>query len=148
MIEPEPVVSWPPGPGWYVIAGLAILLFCYLAYKMLIHRQRNKYRRSGLKELESIKLRVNEIGFPESVKRLNTLMKRVALSGFSREKVASLSGDKWLAFLSATCKKTDFSSSPGTLLYEVTFRKPDKVEIDSSAFSALTSLCAQWIKGH
>lgn len=49
---PDPIGWWPPAPGWWIVAILAITLVftgCYLLY---MHRRRNRYRVAALNELK------------------------------------------------------------------------------------------------
>jgi hypothetical protein len=61
-------------------------------------RQKNRYRRLALLELAHLR--------EQRAKRdqLNRLLKAAALRAFPQERIASLHGQSWLAFLVSTCK--------------------------------------------
>jgi hypothetical protein len=70
------------------------------------------------------------------------LVKRVALAAFPRERVASLSGQEWLAFLDATGRTDAFTHGPGRTLesgYE-----PGRHRASPQLFAAVR----HWIKRH
>jgi hypothetical protein len=62
-------------------------------------------------------------------------MKRVALSAFPREQVASLYGDDWATFLQTTCPNQDFLQLVTT-------------ESGAEAGQELVRLAATWIREH
>jgi hypothetical protein len=82
---------------------LAVVLACWLV-RAIRHRQLNCYRREALALLDTV---------DGSGIALATLVKRVALSVYPRERVASLAGERWLIFLDETGVTHAFTRGPG-----------------------------------
>lgn len=91
IVLPPAVSWWPPAPGWWVV-GAAVVVAAGFAVAVAIRRyQRNAYRREALSALDTA---------PPA--EISAILKRAALVAFPRERVASLSGPAWLAFLDRT----------------------------------------------
>jgi hypothetical protein len=110
---PPPIPWWPPAPAWYVVVALAIQALGVAIWRVAAWWHRNRYRRAALAELAVI-----EAGSPQArtVSALAELVKRTALAAFPRERVASVSGEEWLAFLDATTNTDTFVRGPGRTL--------------------------------
>lgn len=148
IITPEPVSFWPPAPGWYILAALVLSLLMYVIFRAIKQYQKNEYRRLALKELASISLPVNSEQFVEAITTLNVLMKRTALAGFPRERVASLSGMAWLIFLEATYPSGNFKQPPGKLLAEIGYVSEKYHKLQNQDWQELIYICEKWIKHH
>ena len=85
-------------PGWWALLSLAVAVLIALAMWYRRRRQKNRYRRLALMELAHLR--------EQRAKRdqLNRLLKAAALRAFPQERIASLHGQSWLAFLVSTCK--------------------------------------------
>lgn len=96
--EPLAVGWWPLAPGWWALLSLAVAVLIALAMWCRRRRQKNRYRRLALLELAHLR--------EQRAKRdqLNRLLKAAALRAFPQERIASLHGQSWLAFLVSTCK--------------------------------------------
>src|SRR6476660_8811862 len=104
LTMPPPVPWWPPGPGWLFLAGAwCLALGCWLM-RAIWRWQRNCYRREALVLLEAAHLTGLELA---------TLTKRVARTAYPRERVASLTGEPWLAFLNQTGQTDAFTRGSG-----------------------------------
>ena len=90
IVTPPPVSWWPPAPGWYVGSALLFLSVLLLLIRFGCRYHANAYRRAALRELQELE---QASRWPE----LAALLKRVALSAFPRSKVASLTGESWIA---------------------------------------------------
>lgn len=96
---PDPA-WWPPAPGWWLLALVVVLLAGWLlrqlAGRWSEHRRKQRIRQ----EYDGI---VNQYHANGDVRQLlarsSGLLKRVALRGFPRDRVASLSGSAWAEFL-------------------------------------------------
>src|SRR5262245_1027939 len=99
---PAEVALWPPAPGWWVVAAVAVASAAILSVAAVGRHRRNAYRREALRELD----RVDPGG-------ISTVLKRAALAAWPREQVAALSGAAWLAFLDRTGRTTAFTQGAG-----------------------------------
>ena len=122
---PDPVSWWPPAPGWWLVAGLALGA---IALAVVLGRRRWRQGaavRTALGELEFLRGQLgaglDPGGFAAAV---SILLRRLALTRFPRERVAGLSGASWLAFLDATGGGDAFSHGPGRMLAELPYRAP------------------------
>jgi hypothetical protein len=113
IMAPPPAPWWPPAPAWYVLGAIVGVLVAVAVWRAVACWLRNRYRRAGLAELAAL-----ETAAPGShtSPALAELVKRVALAAYPRERVASLSGGAWLAFLDATGGTDDFTRGPGAAL--------------------------------
>lgn len=89
---------WPLAPGWWALLSLAVIVLIALTIWYRRRRQKNRYRRLALLELAHLR--------EQRAKRdqLNWLLKAAALRAFPQERIASLHGQSWLAFLASTCR--------------------------------------------
>jgi hypothetical protein len=141
---PDPVSGFPAAPGWWLLAIL-ILLGVFLLVRWLVrYWRRNSYRRVGLSQLNEI---FKQFEFDEDPKQyladFSKLLKRLALTIYPRETVASLTGEEWVAFLdrSADCK--DFSMGAGQVLMYSTYEREANFDVQE-----LHKLGLNWIRRH
>jgi hypothetical protein len=99
IVVPDPPPLWPPAPGFWVLLLVVALGILLAIRQWRVVRNRSAYRRAGL----------DLLGEAVSAHDVSVAVKRVALAAFPRERVASLYGDDWAAFLHETCPRSDFS---------------------------------------
>jgi hypothetical protein len=136
IVEPLPVsLWWPLTPGLWVILFLIILLTTWVMIRWWKKWSANAYRRQALKELGQI----------EDINQISTLLKRTALAVCPRERVASLSGKKWINFLNKGTSDVLFNDEMGQLILTAayTLEKPD-----GSKKPDLTAAAKKWIIMH
>jgi hypothetical protein len=140
---PAPPDLWPPAPGWWVLGVLVIALCVHGAY--LGHKlwRRNAYRRQGLKELDSLFAR-SESSTTELLADLNDLLKRVALSCSSRDDVAQLTGESWVAYLDSKIPGHEFTMGAGQVLIDGPYSETSH-DINRSELQRVARL---WIQTH
>ncbi len=95
---PPEVSFWPPAPGWWMLAGLVVLLLIGLAYLEWRRRQTLSYR--AVKALEAIG--ADHARYPDSravAAEAAVLIRRVVLSRPGRGEAAALTGDAWQSYL-------------------------------------------------
>ena len=151
---PGPVESWPPAIGWWILL-LIILLLALAVFNWLYQRWRaNRYRREALKELRQLHENYQQHGDDLLyLARFQTLLKRVALTRFSREEVASLTGESWVSFLDRTSRSQEFSMGKGQVLIEGNYLPATKTPATKTPatkvdVAALQDLGVYWIKHH
>lgn len=91
---PAPVSNWPPAYGWWLIALLLLALLLASLWQWRVFRKKRLAKRQALALLSQ--LDANQPNWPG---QLNQLLKRLALSYFPAEQVASHYQHHWLAFL-------------------------------------------------
>lgn len=134
FVHPAAPTWVPQTVGWYVLFAVIAVGVIWQAYRSFRSWRANAYRRDALRELERT-----------PVAELSALMKRTALAAWPRERVASLTGQPWLAFLSQTFSGSAFSTPPGTLVEEMSLQANS---LSPSDERELRERAAQWIRGH
>jgi len=148
LMVPEEVASWPLAPGWYLVIALVLLPLVFLVLRFLRSWRRNEYRREALRQLEGIgKLDTGQV-CSSQVAELNRLLKISAMHRYTRERVASLSGEPWLEFLGASCSGCDFTHAPGSLLKDSGFRGGGQLDITAEQWTGLLIEAKRWIRKH
>jgi hypothetical protein len=158
---PDTVSWWPIAPGWWIIIllvgfGLALLIY------MKKRKEQRELRCAGINTLDNIILEYES--HQDKVKLvadLSILLRRLCISHFSRQetkqeakketqqKVANLTGEKWLAFLQRGIdnlkleKNASFISGAGRVLIAVPYQ-PDNQDVNVDVESLLL-LCRAWI---
>ena len=98
--RPPPAVGWwPPAPGWWLAAllALALAVACVVALRWWRAPHR-RYRRAALRELRGI--RASAVAGTTAARAIENLLRRYAIALYGRERVARLSGARWLEFAS------------------------------------------------
>lgn len=138
---PDAIGSWPPAPGWWLMALLTImLLFGGIAlYRRLMRKNAVKSAQAILKSLRS----TTDAEPLAMLTALSGLLRRVAISRDPRDDVASLHGEAWLAYLDRGLPDAPFSCGIGRCLADAHYRNPVSTDID---LAALFALCERWLK--
>jgi len=140
IIVPEAITFFPLTPGWVMVFWLLLSLFFHFGYKQYRQYQANTYRRDAAHELATLKSESKGHAIA-----LLSLAKRVGISAYGRDKIATLNEDAWWDFMqthSTVEIRSDFRREIQNLLY-----KNDTV-FSKSNFDALFSLVKGWIKTH
>jgi hypothetical protein len=110
---PEAPPWWPPAPGWWIAAVLAIVLAVLLARRLAPRWRRYRLRRRLLAALEGA----------GSAAEISQVLRAAALARFPRE-AAGLSGERWLAFLEARDAVRGRFAGLAAALTEMPYRAP------------------------
>ena len=133
-LAPPPQVSlWPPAPGWWVVAAVAVASVAILSVAAVARHRRNAYRREALRELDSVD--------PGGI---STILKRAALAAWPREQVAALSGAAWLGFLDRTGRTTAFTQGAGRHIEALAFGG----SVDAPSADSARAAARDWIRAH
>ena len=139
IIVPEPIGVFPLAPGWTVLILLCLTLLFHFGWQRYLLYRKEQYRRDALEELQL--LNKNNISHTLS---LLSLAKRVGISAYGRESIATLTDDNWWDFMqshSQTSVPQDLRESIQNFLYA---DKP----LDNSTYKLLFSAVETWIKTH
>ncbi len=141
---PEAVASWPPAPGWWALAFLAALALAGAALWLWLNYRRNRYRREALGELNTIEQQFHEDGDAALfLEQYSALLKRVALTRYPRDRVANLTGERWVQFLDSTANTEEFRLGAGQALIEAGYRADADIDV-----LGLGQLGRYWIRSH
>jgi hypothetical protein len=138
---PEAVSWWPPAPGWWLLALLALVLAA-LSARWLTRRYRSGApARAAMRELAELRAGYARHGDAAAYAGgMSRLLRRYALTRFPRGEVAGLSGEDWLAFLDAHGGGGRFRRGPGRPLVDAPYRPDAELQAE-----ALAQLVAEWI---
>lgn len=136
---PAPVSFWPQTWPTRVAVAVVAVGLAVGAWQLVRWWYRNRYRRAALAELDRIEGGGNAAGVPLA---LASLVRRTALAAFPRDKVASLTGREWLAFLDRTADTRVFSEGAGRALEDMAYRStPEDIR-------PLIGAVRHWIRAH
>jgi len=149
IVVPVPAPWWPPAPGWYWVLGFVFILILILAVRGFIRGQHNRYRREALAEFARLEPGLNVIGQRgAALLALSELLKRTALTAFSREAVATLTGARWFDFLDRTATGANFSGGLGMMLENSVYDARTADTLDDRKLQELTAAIRHWIRYH
>jgi hypothetical protein len=146
VVEPHAPELRPETLGaWLTIAVITAGLVAGIAW--LVWRwTKRRYRRAAERELLALRTRFQaDPAQLASLEAVPSLLKRCALGSFGRERVARLSGEPWLAFLSATSSEP-FGEAAGRALLTLTTR--GAANVSSADASSLFAGAHLWIRRH
>ncbi|QUM75925.1 DUF4381 domain-containing protein [Moritella sp. 24] len=137
---PAPVSAWPLSLYWWLVIIAVLLMIGLTAYGISRYIKKTRLTRLALAEL----LQMQQQGC--DVNDLHHLLKRITLTSYSRETVASLHGEAWLNFLDqqASSKKhvfTAFSENTALWTLDLYSAKPNVI-----ANTLHFKTCRDWIK--
>jgi Ca-activated chloride channel family protein len=121
------------------------VLALYLLVRALIHRQQNRYHHEALAELVRLEA-APASAQGEVLTALAELLKRTAMTAYTRARVAELGGDEWFASLDRT-GATNFSDGLGAALDDANYR-PHTAAWDDEQTRKLASEIRHWIRRH
>ncbi len=137
ILQPEGVPVWPPGPGVWIALALLVVTAGTVLYGIW---QRGRLRRGALRELTALRQRCGDGEADRFALGVSTLLRRVALSRFPRQQVASLFGGAWLQFLDRSGHTDAFTHGPGRFLGWRLWSGRGAVDVD-----ALERVARAWI---
>jgi hypothetical protein len=114
---PQPVSAWPPGPIYYALLGLCMMMLL-LWIKRAHDKRITAPKREALLELTQLETHYQQ-HHPKSktiAANITALLRRVALVYYPRANVAGLHGEAWLLFLKQTSHHIDFDAIRTNLL--------------------------------
>lgn len=145
VFMPDPIVFEPVTPGWYVVFGLIVLIILFILFRLFKRYQFNAYRRVSARELLQVKSEIRKSNSPELFQKISTILKATAMTSFSREKVARLSGKGWQEFL---VSKMPSGSNDRNTFALMDYQYTSKKEISVSEIEQLIDASVRWIRRH
>ena len=112
-VAPAAIDWWPQTAGWWWLGAALAGFALHRGWKRLRQWYRNRYRREAKARLQLLAQATNN---ETLVADINRLLKLTALSAYSREQVARLSGPEWVSFLNRHCPAPPFAPDQGELL--------------------------------
>jgi hypothetical protein len=147
---PGAISFWPPAPGWWLLALLALGLCVAIGLWFFRRWQQRQRLRVALQELTVAQQQWQQSGAVERgvaalnlLHSCNSVLKRVALVHYPAAAVAALNGNAWLQFLDRTGATTAFTEGACKVLADGAYRR--QWETDEATINALLSPVQQWI---
>jgi len=156
---PGLVAWWPPAPGWWMLAVLAVAGLVAFA----LYYRSGRHRRAALRVVGKVRAALEQGAEPvECLQRVSTTLRRFAMTTADQQSVASLRavggvaerpdsdevagliGTRWLRYLDSRWQRDEFTGGAGRLLLAAPYARPDT--IDRQHALDLTALCADWLK--
>jgi hypothetical protein len=141
---PDSVSGFPSAPGWWLLSILVTVCAFLLVRWLVRYWRKNRYRRVGISQLNDI---LKQFEIDEDAKRylasFSELLKRLALTIYPREAVASLTGEEWVAFLDKSMSSKAFSMGAGQVLMYSTYEREANFDVQE-----LHRLGLHWIRKH
>jgi hypothetical protein len=141
---PDAVAWWPPAPGWWLAALIVVVaaIGAWWWFQAAAPRRRaNRLRKAARAEFDRLEVAYRENKDPgRSMQELSMLLRRIAMTFGIRNRVAGLSGDKWVGWLKATDVRRELDSASLQLLADGPYRRTHDDEIE-----AVIHRCRRWL---
>ncbi len=142
---PSPVSFWPPAPGGWVLALFLLIIIGLMARLLWSQHTKKRSKREALFLLKEMQEQFEFTTEPHlAIRELSQLIRRVVLSSFAREKVASLQGLHWLEFLDKTGNTVEFTQGVGQIFAAEIYQQ-DITEKNVN-LTLLFPMVRKWIK--
>ena len=123
---------WPPAPGWWMLAVLALAGLVYGAWRLVMRWRRFRPARQAQALYLSIHTAYAEgdIATDTYLHLTNEVLKRLVIYGIGHSDIKPDSGERWLRYLDERYGTTAFSEGPGRWLGNDRFRRQVDNELD------------------
>jgi len=119
---PATLTWWPPAPGWWLLAGLCLLIGLLLLWwkKRPATLRLQREARAEFKQI--VQDYEQRHDGPQCLRKLNALLRRITLSYCPRERVAGLTGPAWIEQLHSLSRTPVFDHEAQELLTRASYR--------------------------
>lgn len=144
---PGAVGFWPPAPGWWLVALLALAGLALLA----VYYYRGRHRRVALRSMKRVRVALEQGAEPVvCLQMVSTVLRRFAMTTARPEgtvhpagTVPGLIGEEWLTYLDSRWQRHEFAKGLGRRLLAAPYGRPNTLSRDTAL--ELTTLCAAWL---
>ncbi|MDA8745114.1 DUF4381 domain-containing protein [Rubripirellula amarantea] len=144
IIAPDPVGWFPLAMGWWFVIALGAIWLAYGFIVWVIEYRHNSYRREGVKLIKKLR---DEPSLEVGLRRIDEVLKRVAMVSYSRERVASLWGTDWVAFLRSSVQEFRLSDSNAKIMAAANYQKVADT-FGREDYLATLQAASAWIREH
>jgi hypothetical protein len=129
----QDVPWWPPGPGWWMVAGavVAAILLTWRFRKQVRLRipplpfvTVGSWRWDAARHLRDLRRRVATQDSKQTAGELSELLRRIAMARLGRDACAGLTGEDWLSWLGGNDPKGFDWPERGRLLLDTPYAPP------------------------
>lgn len=111
-----PVPWWPPAPGWWVLAFLALALLVWVGRRLLARLRIRRRRKQMLGWVDHLNATTDPQREPQAyLSTLNRIFKLVALRAFPEQHCAAMAGSEWVGFLRDNMSQSQSEDALGVL---------------------------------
>ena len=140
---PDPVSFWPPAPGWWitlilVIGLIALSVWAFRQFRIPKAFRTARHELQGLRESYAANQQDRTLTLG-----LSHLLRRYAMAIYGRERVAGLTGLKWLDFLNEKGLTSQFTDGAGRVLVSAPYGSQEPVQGQE-----LLATVEQWLQGN
>lgn len=90
---PPAISFWPPAAGVWIVGGAAVAALMVAGWRALQRYRADAYLRRATEEVDAVMKAADAAG------AISAVLKRAAMVAYGRERVASLTGSSWTAFI-------------------------------------------------
>ena len=146
--NPQTLTWFPLATGWYFIAAFVSIFLGWKLFIAVKNYKANAYRRKALRQLEKINTDFDSgnLSSKKYLQQLRQLLKATTLVVYSRQEVASLSGQQWVRFLNQSTDRDYFDKDILALMQSPTYRQ--QYEANADSLKRLSLCVAQWLVHH
>lgn len=121
---------WPPAPGWWLVLFIALITLYFAQRKLRQVLRRRRELRETQRALEKLQQQLASENRRQAISDLNIFLRKMALTHFPHEDIASLTGKDWLQFLDRSGNTKAFTEGAGAILDEGPYRAhlPEKTD--------------------
>jgi len=146
---PPPVPFWPLAPGWWMLAGLVVLVLCVALLLELRRRRTLAYR--AARELDRIA--GDTVSHPDSLAvaaAAALLMRRIVLTRTGDTAAVARTGEDWQRFLreGSGRLKGGMPDAIGAFLAIAPYLPPDAPQAQGVAREELVAAVRRWIRSN
>lgn len=146
LITPNQVSAWPLAPIWWIGAILVLIICIFLIWlfkKIQYNKAKNKVRNLAKNLILNQPMPYQQPA-QDWLQQLNRYLKQVALNDYPNRVEASLSGEKWLAFLIETAPKVNQSA----LKTLIEGQYQPSLYLDDQTINDINQAVLTWIGDH
>ena len=137
---PESVNWWPLAIGWWLLAGLLLILLVLIWVRFNKTKQQRQMVNHAMESLQQLEADTS-LDSQQWLQALSALLRRIVINLHGRKATAGLVGKQWLDYLDSHSKKKDFSEGVGRILATQPYR-----EVADYDRKVLSGLVRQWVK--
>jgi hypothetical protein len=149
---PGAIGWWPPAPGWWLLAAVALVALALCG----LHYFRTRHRRAALRTLQSVRLALEQGAEPVGcLQNVSTLLRRFAMTtaahgagvpapASAELDVPGLIGERWLHYLDSRWQRDEFAQGVGRRLLAAPYARPNSIA--RSEALDLAMLCNDWLR--
>jgi hypothetical protein len=138
---------FPLAYGWWVVLGILTL---FLIYSFFVVRKNYIYKKSWkykvIKQFDDLQKNFKKVGKKQTISELNEILKRAAITDYSRKEVAKLIGKRWLLWLQKKDSNNFDWVRRASFLIEAPYIPEDKINVKKNEIFRVIEAAKNWVK--